>query len=87
MTQGPKSETLPEALIAFVSDYPRLSVREIAGELEDLGKHGAAWPRATANHWKREIEKLIERGELVEVDGVVKLPVVTDDRPKQMTLF
>ena len=82
-----KPETLPEALIAFVSDCPRLSVWEIAGELEDLGKHGAAWPRATANHWKREIETLIERGQLVEVERVVKLPIVKDGKTKQMELF
>jgi hypothetical protein len=61
---------------------------EIAGTLETLGKHGADWPRATAQQWNREIDKAIADGLLVEDQtGLVRLPMEKPIVQKQLNLF
>lgn len=80
--------SLSASIVEYVSEcrIPQSAI-ETATDLETLGKHGADWPRATATHWMREIRELIDRGELREVDGLVMLPIVVDESPKQMSLF
>ena len=76
------------ALIEFVTVSNRFGFtpNEIAAELETLGAHGADWPPASARHWLREIEKCIEDGALILVDGRISIPT-SEVEPKQLELF
>lgn len=77
-----------DAIVEYVTNCRvPMSKWEIAGDLANLGQHGADWPRATANNWLRELENLIKDGVLVEVEGSVRVPVEVDDRPIQRSLF
>jgi hypothetical protein len=58
---------------------------EAAGDLAALGENGGNWPNATAQHWKRELDRLLADGKLQEVDGGLIVPL--SEEPKQMTLF
>lgn len=80
---------MSEPLIEYVSrSRAAMTILEIAADLAALGKHGADWPRASADAWKREIEKAISEGSLV-VDGsnCVRLPQNKSDGVKQLDLF
>ena len=76
------------ALIEFVTVSNRFgyTAAEIATELETLGAHGADWPRASSRHWLREIERCIDDGALIVVDGRVSIPASEADT-KQLELF
>ena len=78
----------PNFLVSYISDSTTpLSLWEYAAELENNGQRGAAIPKATAQHWKRQIEQAIEKGSLVEhSDGTVRA-CMPDAGPKQLTLF
>lgn len=78
----------PVFIVSYISESTTpMSIWEYAGELERNGGSGAAVPKATAQHWKREIEKAIADGLLVEgTDGNIRAPAL-DAGPKQMTLF
>lgn len=74
-------------LIQFVaSSREPTSIYLIAAELETLGYLGADWPRATAEHWKREILRLVEKNELT-IDDAGLVWIKKKEEPKQMTLF
>ena len=73
-------------LIDFIRSYREpVSITEAASELEHLGTHGAAWKRATATHWVRELRALVDAGELV-LDGDM-LTVAKKEELKQGSLF
>lgn len=75
-------------IVRFVASYREpTSIFLIAGELETLGERGANWPRATAEHWKRTITKLVDENKLtMDSSGCVWI-VANSDAPKQMELF
>lgn len=73
-------------LIEFVRTYRGpYPLYEAAGDLAALGASGGNWPAATAQHWKREFDRLVADGKLQEVDGGLIVPL--SEEPKQMTLF
>lgn len=76
-------------LIEFIRGFRGpVPMREVTKELETLGKHGADWPRASVDHWRRELLRLAATGQLkCDKDLNLSVPFVTDDRPKQGTLF
>jgi hypothetical protein len=53
--------------------------------LAALGASGGNWPNATAQHWKRELGRLVADGKLQEVDGGLIVPLSHD--AKQLELF
>jgi hypothetical protein len=64
-----------------------MPITEIANELHLLGEHGAEWPKATVEHWIRDLKKLANEGQLtIDEHGMVWVPI-GGDKPKQMTLF
>ena len=78
----------PIFVVAYIADSTTpISIWEYAAELENNGKRGAEVPKASAQHWKREIENAISKGLLVEdQEGNVKAPAL-DVGPKQLSLF
>lgn len=76
-----------EALITFIRGIQPVSIFEAAGELATLGEHGAAWPRASAEHWRRELTKLVNDGWLTETNGMLSVAVQRGDTPTQGMLF
>lgn len=79
-------------LHASVVDYVKssrvpMSIFEIAADLAKLGEHGAEWPRASAQIWKRNLEKAIEEGFLrLDDHHFVRLPLAKP-KEKQLSLF
>ena len=78
---------MSEALITFIRGIQPVSIFEAAGELETLGRCGAGWSRATADHWKRELTKLVNDGLLEEINGMLSVAVHRGDTPTQGMLF
>jgi hypothetical protein len=79
-----------DALIEFVTASNRLgyTAREVAEELEQLGQiPRSQWPRATAQHWLRTIERCIDDGLIVVRDGDRIGTPTEDQSPRQMSLF
>ncbi|AMV30858.1 hypothetical protein VN12_19795 [Pirellula sp. SH-Sr6A] len=76
---------MTDDLLQFVRGAQPSSIYELAGELAMLGESGAAWPRASAEHWRRELQSLIDSGKLVEVGGNISVAVTA--KPMQGTLF
>lgn len=75
-------------LIRFIqSNREPTSIYMIAAELETLGYLGADWPRATAEHWKREIIRLVDKNELTMDEAGLVWLAKQGEAPKQMTLF
>ncbi|AMV31283.1 hypothetical protein VN12_04140 [Pirellula sp. SH-Sr6A] len=74
-------------LVEFLRKVAPIHIFEAAGELHALSQNGANWPRASAEHWKRELEKLVKDGTLDEVDGMLSIAKVKRDAPRQGTLF
>lgn len=72
-------------LINFVRGAQPCSIFELAGELATLSENGAGWPRASAEHWRREIQKLVDEGNLVDDGGNISVALHT--KPRQATLF
>jgi hypothetical protein len=62
-----------------------IAISEAASELSQLGNAGAAWPRASSEHWVRELQRLVDDGELV-LDGDM-LTVAKREEMKQGSLF
>lgn len=61
------------------------AIDEAASELAFLGRAGADWPQASAAHWKRELEQLVDKGLLNLNDGF--LTVAKPEQLKQKSLF
>jgi hypothetical protein len=73
-------------LIEFIRTYRGpYPIYEAAGDLATLGASNTNWPAATAQHWKREFDRLVADGKLQEVEGGLIVPL--SEEPKQMTLF
>jgi hypothetical protein len=73
-------------LIEFVRTYRGpYPIYEAAGDLAALGDNGGNWPKANAQHWKRELVRLVLDGKLQEVEGGLIVPLSTD--AKQLELF
>jgi hypothetical protein len=78
--------SLDADLIEFIRTYRGpYAIYEAAGDLAALGENGGNWPKANAQHWKRELDRLLADGKLQEVDGGLIVPL--SEEPKQMTLF
>ena len=78
--------SLDADLIEFVRTYRGpYPIYEAAGDLAALGDNGGNWPKANAQHWKRELDRLVADGKLQEVDGGLIVPL--SEEPKLMTLF
>jgi hypothetical protein len=72
-------------LIEFIRTYRGpYAIYEAAGDLAALGDNGGNWLKANAQHWKRELGRLVLDGKLQEVDGLI-VPLSTD--AKQLELF
>jgi hypothetical protein len=56
------------------------AIDEAASELAYLGRAGADWPQASATHWKREFERLVDKGLLNLNNGFL-----TVAKPEQLT--
>jgi hypothetical protein len=78
-----------EDLIEFIRSFREpIKASEAATELHHLGNLGADWPRASYEHWCRELLRLVTEDKLqMSKDGYLSVPIVTDDRPKQQELF
>jgi hypothetical protein len=73
-------------LIEFIRTYRGpYAIYEAAGDLAALGDNGGNWPKANAQHWKRELDRLLADGKLQEVDGGLIVPL--SEEPKQLELF
>ena len=73
-------------LIEFIRTYRGpYATYEAAGDLAALGENGGNWPKANAQHWKRELDRLLADGKLQAVEGGLIVPL--SEEPKQMTLF
>lgn len=73
-------------LIEFVRGAREpFAIDEAASELAFLGRSGADWPQASATHWKRELEQLVDKGLLNLNDGF--LTVAKPEQLKQKSLF
>lgn len=78
--------TLDEDLIEFIRTYRGpYAIYEAAGDLAALGDNGGNWPKANAQHWKRELGRLVADGKLQEVEGGLIVPLSSD--AKQLELF
>lgn len=77
------------ALVEFVrTNRGPMDRWEIAGLLATLGRHGAEWPRCSAEQWHREIEASLKSGELCENEsGLIFAPPVKSNVSKQLSLF
>lgn len=87
---SPKAEepkSLCDELVAYIRKNPPASKWEIAAELASLGAAGAPWPKASATQWKAEINQMIARGDLVEVNNTVRLPEQESVPTGQLSLF
>jgi hypothetical protein len=76
---------MTDDLLQFVRGAGPCSIYELAGELAMLGENGSTWPRASAEHWRRELQALIDDGKLVDTDSNISVAVTI--KPKQGTLF
>lgn len=74
-------------LVEFLRKVAPIHIYEAAGELHTLSQNGANWPRASAEHWKRELEKLVKDGTLDEENGMLSIAKVQRDAPRQGMLF
>ena len=73
-------------LIEFIRTYRGpYPIYEAAGDLAALGDNGGNWPKANAQHWKRELDRLVLDGKLQEVDG--GLIVLLSQSVQQLELF
>lgn len=62
-------------LIEFIRSYREpVKIVEAAAELHHLGKLGADWPKASVQHWTRELEQLAKQGLLELRDGILSVP-------------
>jgi hypothetical protein len=63
-------------LIDFVRSYREpIKLTEAASELNHLGNFGADWPRASYEHWIRELELLANKGKLtIDDKGMISVP-------------
>ena len=63
-------------LIDFVRSFREpVKLSEAANELHHLGNLGADWPRASFEHWIRELEQLADKGKLtIDTEGLVSVP-------------
>lgn len=63
-------------LIDFIRSFREpVRLSEAATELHHLGKLGADWPRASFEHWTRELEQLANEGKLdIDIEGLVSVP-------------
>lgn len=78
--------SLDADLVEFVRSYRApYPVYEAAGDLAAIGANGGNWPAAGAQHWKRELDRLVADGKLQEVDGGLVVPVSSD--VTQLELF
>jgi hypothetical protein len=78
--------TLDEDLIEFIRTYRGpYQIYEAAGDLATLGENGGNWPKANAQHWKRELDRLVADGKLQAVEGGLIVPLSID--AKQLELF
>jgi hypothetical protein len=75
-------------LIDFIRSYRGpVKLSEAATELHHLGNLGADWPRASFEHWIRELEQLAKNGKLqIDAKGMVSVPR-EEAGPTQMTFF
>lgn len=76
-------------LIDFVRSYREpVKLTEAASELNHLGNLGADWPKASFEHWIRELEQLADKGKLsIDDKGLVSVPRGEVAGHKQMELF
>lgn len=76
-------------LVEFIRTWREpVRLQTAASELNHLGNFGADWPKASFEHWCRELETLVNKGLLViDNEGQISVPVVMDDRPIQQSLF
>lgn len=73
-------------LIEFVrGNREPFAIDEASSELAFLGRSGTGWPQATTEHWKRELQRLVNEGKLTECDGM--LTVARVESLKQGSLF
>lgn len=73
-------------LIDFIRSYREpVSIHEAATELQSLGTLPTGWKRATATHWVRELQALVDAGELM-LDGDL-LTVARKEVMRQGELF
>ena len=78
--------SLDADLIEFVRTYRGpYAIYEAAGDLAALGDNGGNWPKANAQHWKRELDRLVLDGNLQEVDGGLIVPL--SQSVQQLELF
>lgn len=63
-------------LIDFIRSFRGpVKLSEAANELHHLGNLGADWPRASFEHWMRELEQLAAKGKLdIDIEGLVSVP-------------
>lgn len=73
-------------LVEFIRSYRGpVKLSEAATELHHLGNLGADWPKASFEHWIRELEQLVKSGELAEDDGFVWIK--RQEEVTQLNLF
>lgn len=75
-------------LVEFIRSYRGpVKLSEAASELHKLGNLGADWPKASQEHWIRELEQLAKNGKLqIDTDGLVSVPR-GEAGPTQLELF
>jgi hypothetical protein len=63
-------------LIDFIRSFREpVKLSEAASELNHLGNFGAGWPKASFEHWIRELEQLANKGKLtIDNKGFVSVP-------------
>lgn len=75
-------------LVAFVGGYRgEVAKSEVASTLAVLGKHGAEWPRCSSEQWIRELDRLVQSGELIEKSGMLSVPIEAAKQERQLNLF
>ncbi|XZE18783.1 hypothetical protein SH449x_004088 [Pirellulaceae bacterium SH449] len=73
-------------LIEFVRSYREpFPISMAATELHHLGNLGADWPKASYEHWVRELEQLVDKGLLDLTNGC--LTVARVESLVQKSLF
>jgi hypothetical protein len=67
---------MKDDIVEFVRSYREpVKLTEAASELHKLGNLGADWPRASYEHWMRELEQLANEGKLlIDAKGLVSVP-------------
>ncbi len=78
--------TMDTDLIDFIrGNREPIAITEAAEELSRLGNLGAAWPRASVEHWQRELQRLVDAGKLVRCGEM--LSVAKQETMRQGELF